>query len=298
MQSILRSYSQSESNEPANRDSALHPSTTVSSGESALSVLRDGDTMSSTSASSVQAENTLGSVSSVINTSPDMADRSRSGNSHAQPDTCTTQLISESESQHPSEETLMMGDHESSTDGNTQKRGWIYKLRNAARGWWLWEFGGAALSISCMIAILIILPCIHNQPLKNWHFMIAPNTTISTLITVSKTSMLLAVTSSMSQLKWQHFHSNTHPISELDLYDEASRGPWGALLLILASPFRWRDTVAILGAFVMLSSLTMEPLAQQLLSFQNQYVSQGNESAWISTATSYGQEYMTFRGNF
>lgn len=250
-----------------------------------------------TSAASVQAEDAICSVSSV-NISPEMGDGVQFGNSTAQPDAGTTQLNLEPENQHPSEETFMMSDHKLSIDGNTQKRSRQYTLKKAARGWWLWEIGGAVLSIGCMIAILIIIPYIHNQPLKNWRFMVAPNTMISTLITVSKTSMLLAVAAGIGQLKWQNFHRSARPISELEIYDEASRGPWGALVFGLMSPFRWRDMIAIFGAFVMLSSLTLEPLAQQLLSFETRCVSQDNGIAWISTATTYGQISETTQGDF
>lgn len=282
MDLVAQSHEFSGGNQHANRNSTLHPSTTNSS-----SVLRDDDTISLVSTPSVQAEDALGPVSSDINTSPGIVGGVRFRNSIAQSNAHIAQLNHESESQHPSEETLMMSDHGSSDDSNSQKRSWKYNIKKAARGWWLWEIGGAALSIGCMIAILVIIPYLHNQPLENWRLMIAPNTMISTLITISKTSMLLSVAAGMGQLKWQHFHRHTRPISELDIYDEASRGPWGALVFMFISPFHWRDMVAILGAFVMLSSLTMEPLAQQLLSFQTRYIVQHDNNTWISTVTTY-----------
>ncbi|KAF2086180.1 hypothetical protein K490DRAFT_17586, partial [Saccharata proteae CBS 121410] len=93
--------------------------------------------------------------------------------------------------------------------------------------WWLWEIGGMILSLACMAAIIAVLPYMDNRPLSEFKLSIAPNTLISTFITIAKTAMLLPVAEGISQLKWVYFQTRSRPLDELDRFDEASRGPWG-----------------------------------------------------------------------
>lgn len=121
---------------------------------------------------------------------------------------------------------------------------------------WVWEVVGAALSISCIISLLILLPYLEESSLAKWQFVMSPNTTISTFIIISKTSMLLAVAAGISQLKWVHFASTKRQISDLDIFDEASRGPWGDFNLIIR--MKGRSALASVGAFVVVVSLAMD----------------------------------------
>lgn len=195
--------------------------------------------------------------------------------------------------QSASEDTLMMDAH-STALGKTYEEFWWSPFSRRTQGWWLWEISGTVLSIACMVAILIILPYLDNSPLNDWRFSVAPSTMISTFITVAKTSMLLAVAAGISQLKWQHFHEETRPLYELNIYDEATRGPWGALAFIFRMRLRTGTLLASLGAFVILFSLTMEPFAQQILSMQTRYIPKAGEKPWISKANSYDHSHSEF----
>lgn len=158
-----------------------------------------------------------------------------------------------------SEETLTSGSQ--TGIGISDKRSRTSRLRRL-HWWWFWELGGITLSVSCMIAILILLPYLDDLSLNDWHFLMAPNTMISTCITVAKTSMLLSVAEGISQSKWQYFKKGGTPLRELDIFDGASRGPWGALMFLRHMVTKRRALLAVLGAFVVISSLTMEPFAQ------------------------------------
>ncbi|KAF4307987.1 hypothetical protein GTA08_BOTSDO04686 [Botryosphaeria dothidea] len=81
--------------------------------------------------------------------------------------------------------------------------------------------------------------------------------------------MLLGVTESLCQLKWRHFWLESRQLAELEAFDAASRGPWGALVF----PFktRFKSYIALLGAAIMVATLAMEPLAQQIVSFETCY---------------------------
>lgn len=66
--------------------------------------------------------------------------------------------------------------------------------------WW-WELGSVLLSCACFIAIVITLCVVQGDSLSSWHSVVSPNALISTLATISKASLLLAVAACISQLK-------------------------------------------------------------------------------------------------
>lgn len=113
---------------------------------------------------------------------------------------------------------------------------------------------------------------------------------ISILITVAKASMLLAVAVGISQLKLGHFQK-VRPLYELNVFDEAARAPWGALEFLVWLGARKGTVTTTLGAFVVFSSLTMEPLAQQLITFCTRNVLQEGETPSLSIAISYDHSH-------
>ena len=76
--------------------------------------------------------------------------------------------------------------------------------------------------------------------------------------------MLVVVTSCIAQLKFRHFQES-RPLHHLQLFDDASRGPWGAFMMLLV--VRMRAVVAALLAVVTIIALGIEPSAQQILEF-------------------------------
>lgn len=182
------------------------------------------------------------------------------------------------ETQLLSQENLV---HHGPKDESPEKRPNASRIRRL-HWWWFWEPGGITLSVCCMIAILVLLPYLNQRPLNDWHFLMAPNTMISTFITVAKTSMLLSVAEGVSQLKWQYFKKSRRPLRELDIFDGASRGPWGAAMFIIRMARTRGALVAMLGAFVVVTSLTMEPFAQQIISFEVRRIQSGDDVASFS----------------
>ena len=132
---------------------------------------------------------------------------------------------------------------------------------------WRWEFASITFSLACFAAVVIVLITFQNKPLSSWHFIssISLNTVIAILSTLSRTALLVPVTSCISQLKWIHLVSSPRPLREFQVFDDASRGPWGALELI------WRlhvkTKLASWGSLIIILTLAMGPFTQQLLSY-------------------------------
>ncbi len=77
--------------------------------------------------------------------------------------------------------------------------------------------------------------------------------------------MLFAVTECVGQAKWLEFQKQPQNLIEFHNLDEASRGPWSALLLTLR--MKGRAILASVGALVFVLSLAVDPFTQQVLSY-------------------------------
>jgi len=116
-----------------------------------------------------------------------------------------------------------------------------------------------------------------------------PQHAISVFSTLSKSALLVAVAEGISQLKWIYFRERRHRLYDLQVFDEASRGPWGSLQLLWV--LRLQAVVASVGAVITVASLAMDPFTQQILAYPEVTVNvTGNDSyssATIGTANAY-----------
>ncbi|KAM3420598.1 hypothetical protein BST61_g3860 [Cercospora zeina] len=152
---------------------------------------------------------------------------------------------------------------------------------------WIWEVLSFAVSFLCMGAIIILLAKFNNKPLPNMGFLTL-NGIVSTLAGISKAALILPISEAISQLKWQWFWNFDHPrpISDFQIYDSASRGPWGSLCL-LARPRLAH--LSSLGALLTVVALAIEPFFQLVPSFPVKMVPTTSTLATIPVASSVNQ---------
>lgn len=177
------------------------------------------------------------------------------------------------------------GDSNTSTPQNANTTNHIPKAVRAISWWWWWEIGSSLLSMISMSLILAILFAVNEKPLSNWTLAIQPNSLISVSTTVGKTAMMVSVTSCVSHLKWRHFQLRSQKMSHLQLFDDASRGPWGAFLLLIG--VRSRAFLAWIFAVITIVGLAIEPSAQQILDFPQRVARLENVTATIGRAENY-----------
>ncbi|KAI1868852.1 hypothetical protein JX265_006831 [Neoarthrinium moseri] len=143
------------------------------------------------------------------------------------------------------------------------------------------------LSITSMCAIVVLLAKVDNIPLQSWWLPIQPNSVIAILTTVGKAALMVPVASSMSQLKWIHFLLRPRRLVDLQLFDEASRGPWGSAVLLCRLFFRPRVFVALGFAFVTIVAMGIDATAQQVLDFSLQETALDNMTTPLGVANNY-----------
>ncbi|KAI2615550.1 hypothetical protein GGR54DRAFT_612919 [Hypoxylon sp. NC1633] len=130
---------------------------------------------------------------------------------------------------------------------------------------WLFEGMASIISTASLAGIIITLALHADRPLPRWPFSITINALISTLATISRSALLVSVTAALGQRTWARLNKGQHPLSDLETYDGASRGPWGSIILLWST--RASD-LASLGAVVIILSLAMDPFIQQITSFE------------------------------
>ncbi|KAF1982956.1 hypothetical protein K402DRAFT_339435 [Aulographum hederae CBS 113979] len=140
--------------------------------------------------------------------------------------------------------------------------------------WWI-ELACWYISAMCLVSIFIALTIHNGRPLpQHWPLGINLNVYISVFSNVLKCSLLVAVSSSIGQLKWQFFRKPQR-LGDFETFDDASRGPWGAALLL------WRlktRSLACVGAAIIILSISFDPLFQQVVAYPSRSVPGGTSS--------------------
>ncbi|KAJ5392011.1 hypothetical protein N7509_007501 [Penicillium cosmopolitanum] len=149
-------------------------------------------------------------------------------------------------------------------------------------GSWTWEAGGCALSIVSIVLLVVFLVYVDGDKYASWEHSISPNTVVSVISTVAKASMLVPVSSCLSQLKWTTFHNPT-PFYHMQVFDQASRGPVGALESL------WTVTpgLATIGAGLMILAVAFDPFAQQILSYPARRMEVNSGTSAVQSADQY-----------
>ena len=99
------------------------------------------------------------------------------------------------------------------------------------RDTWFIEIAAIIISITSFIAIIAISHYYDGKPLFIWH-RITINTVISIFSTVSRITLIVAVSAGLGQWRWTHFVGRSRPLKDFEILDAASRGSTGSLRLL------------------------------------------------------------------
>ncbi|KAI8633796.1 hypothetical protein F5Y19DRAFT_462068 [Xylariaceae sp. FL1651] len=143
--------------------------------------------------------------------------------------------------------------------------------------WWWWE----------ILAMILSIIAIHDIPLEAWELPFQPHALIAILTTVGKAALLVPAASCISQLKWRHFSRYPRKLIDLQLFDDASRGPWGSAVLVWHLAFRARILVTLGFALVTVLALGIDTSVQQIINIPTKESLLGNVSVELGTADMY-----------
>ncbi|KAI0598980.1 hypothetical protein F4775DRAFT_591769 [Biscogniauxia sp. FL1348] len=122
-------------------------------------------------------------------------------------------------------------------------------------------------------ATLGVLARFNGRALPDWPYDITLN---ALLVTVATAGVGVA----LGQLKWVRFRERRAPPADMERFDEASRGTWGAVKLL------GTGRGGYLGAVVAIAALGLSPFAQQVVTYQTRTV-ETPEGASVNRALNY-----------
>jgi hypothetical protein len=98
--------------------------------------------------------------------------------------------------------------------------------------WWWWELLSCVVSIACSAAIVGVLLYYDGKRQPQYLLPgITLNAYIAVFAAIAKAALILPVSEAIGQLKWLWFREEAN-LWDFYTFDGASRGPWGALMLL------------------------------------------------------------------
>ncbi|KAK7750079.1 hypothetical protein SLS62_007947 [Diatrype stigma] len=165
------------------------------------------------------------------------------------------------------------------------KEKWKKKISSpkTAGGSWTWEIVTIIIALGAVSSIMGVLARFNGQALPEWPYYITLNALIALLATVTTATMSISLGNGLSQLKWIRFKESRAPLTDMEVFDEASRGTWGAIRLLASARGGFLGSF---GAVIAIVALALGPFAQQIVTYQARTV-ESTEGASVSRALNY-----------
>jgi hypothetical protein len=192
------------------------------------------------------------------------------------PDESTETLLAPQKSDPPH------GKRSHAAPATLKKRLWFFE--------WRWELGSMLVSIVCVSLTATILGYMDGKPTRMWKLPIQPNSLVAVFSTIAKSALLVPIAEGMGQLKWDFF-ARPGRIVHMQTFDEASRGPWGATVLLWK--VRLASLLAAFGSIITILLLAFEPFTQQVIDFNTRRAILANTSGFVMRTSMFTDEGTT-----
>jgi hypothetical protein len=96
---------------------------------------------------------------------------------------------------------------------------------------WQWESTTWLIGTCALASVVAVLVIYQDRSLDDWTVDINLATVVATLSQITQSALMVAVSSCIGQLKWDWLRSK-RSASDLNKFEEASRGPQGSLTLL------------------------------------------------------------------
>jgi hypothetical protein len=114
------------------------------------------------------------------------------------------------------------------------------------------------------------LVSLKDQSLTKWPLGLSIVTVLSK---VASAALILPISEAIGQLKWSWFHGQeSKDAFDFEIFDKASRGAWGSVLLLFRTKGR---SLAALGALLTVMLLAIDTFFQQVTSFPERWLLRG-----------------------
>jgi hypothetical protein len=116
-----------------------------------------------------------------------------------------------------------------------EKRSSLFNLEKSkatSKTTWIPDVICLLIGIGAIASIIGVLAHFNGRTLPAWPYSITLNTIIALLTALANGTLAVPLSNGISQMKWDHFKKDRPFLTDLDLFDQASRGPLGAFKLI------------------------------------------------------------------
>lgn len=107
-----------------------------------------------------------------------------------------------------------------------------YRRLVAWSGKWGWETGACLGCFLTFMATVGLLAAFDEKTQPDWPYGVTLNSAVSFLTTLLKGFLLVPAAACISQSIWISYTLKAQELQRMEIYDAASRGPWGALQLL------------------------------------------------------------------
>ncbi|OQU94208.1 hypothetical protein CLAIMM_00598 [Cladophialophora immunda] len=149
---------------------------------------------------------------------------------------------------------------------------------------WKFELLACVLAVGMLFAISMTLYPFQGRPLPKWPYDLSINALVAIFTTLLKVALGVILSGGLGQLKWDWLKRGGH-LSHLIKYDEASRDPLGCLLFLFASGAS--ETIAIVGAILVVLTLVIDPFTQQLVRYYDCKIPSRDQPASVVRTSGY-----------
>ncbi|CAN9166853.1 unnamed protein product [Alternaria alternata] len=151
---------------------------------------------------------------------------------------------------------------------------------------WLFEIVCWLVSAACIGVVIGIYKSISGKEMTQSERLL---TIASLLGKVASASLIVPTSEALGQLKWHWFHQSK-AMWDFEVFDKASRGAWGATLLLFRTKGR---SLAALGALLIVLLLAIDTFFQQVVTYPDQWALQ-NSSSSIPIVKKYRPPYLKY----
>ncbi|KAJ4336035.1 hypothetical protein N0V95_008732 [Ascochyta clinopodiicola] len=128
---------------------------------------------------------------------------------------------------------------------------------------WLFEITCWFISAASLGAIVGIYVRINNERLADWGTLLS---FANVLGKFASAALIVPTTEALGQLKWNWFNDSPKAMWDFEIFDKATRGPWGAVMLLFRTKGR---SLAALGALLIVLLLAIDTFLQQVVTLPN-----------------------------
>ena len=151
---------------------------------------------------------------------------------------------------------------------------------------WLFELCSWLVSAVCMGAIVGVYISISGHAMTESE----RSLTIANILgKVASAALIVPTSEALGQLKWNWFHESK-AMWDFEIFDKASRGAWGAALLLFRTKGR---SIAALGALLILLLLAIDTFFQQVVTYPDRWALQ-NETSSLPVVQTYQPPLTTY----